>query len=118
MKSIIYISGILGGLLLMITLIGTITGFNYNAVFLISGLVLIILIFIPISAIAKYKHNKKIKSIIKSYSDKSSKHHSISSGKSKTKGWSMNNSPYRKRKSGLNWSGGNIHGSNMSRGTR
>ncbi|OFX88885.1 MAG: hypothetical protein A2W99_05320 [Bacteroidetes bacterium GWF2_33_16] len=118
MKRLIYISGILGGLLLMIGLIGIITDFNYNAVFFISGLALIILIFIPLSVIEKYKHTKKIKSIIKSNSDKASKHNSISSGKSEIKGWSMNNSPFRKRKSGLNWGGGNIHGANASRGTR
>jgi len=118
MRSIIYISGILGGLLLMISLIGAINDLNYNSLFLISGLVFIILIFIPLSAINKYKHNKKIKSIIKSYSDKPSKHSSISSGKSEIKGWSMNNSPYRKRKSGLNWGSGNVHGANASRGTR
>jgi hypothetical protein len=79
---------------------------------------LIILIFIPLSIFDKYKHNKKIKSIIKSYSDKPSKHNSISSGRSEIKGWSMNNSPFRKRKSGINWGGGNLHGANASRGTR
>ncbi len=118
MRILIYISGILGGLLLMISLVGTINDFKFNAVFLISGLALIILIYIPLLIIEKYKHNKKIKSIIKSYSDKPSKHNSISSGKSEIKGWSMNNSPYRKRKSGINWGGGNVHGANASRGTR
>ncbi|PLX24170.1 MAG: hypothetical protein C0597_00135 [Marinilabiliales bacterium] len=118
MRSTIYISGILGGLLIMIGLIGAITDFNNNALFLITGLALTLLIFIPLLVIDKYKHNKKIKSIIKSYADKPSKPNSISSGKSETKGWSMNNSPYRKRKSGLNWSGGSVHGANASRGTR
>lgn len=118
MRILIYTSGILGGLLLMISLIGTINDFSYNTAFLISGLALIILIFTPLSVINKYKHDKKIKSIIKSYSDKPSKHNSISSGKSEIKGWSMNNSPFRKRKSGINWGGGNVHGANASRGTR
>lgn len=118
MRTLIYISGILGGLLLVIRLIGAVTDFNYNEVFLISGLALIILVFIPLSIINKYKQNKKIKSIIKSYSNKPAKDNSIPSGKSKIKGWNMNNSPYRKRKSGLKWSGGNLHGSNASRGTR
>jgi len=35
-----------------------------------------------------------------------------------TKGWGMNNSPFRKRKSGLTWGGGNIHASEASRKTR
>jgi len=115
MRTIIYISGIFGGLLLVIRLIGIITEFKYNDVFLFSGLVLIILVFIPLSVISKYKHNKKIKSIIKSYSDNSSKDNTTLYGKSEMKGWNINNSPYRKRKSGLKWSGGNIHGSNASR---
>lgn len=118
MKIIAYISGILGGLLLMISLIGATINFDYTIVFLIFGLALIILLFIPLSVMERYKHNKKIKRIIQSYSDKPSEHNSIPSGKSELKGWSMNNSPYRKRKSGISWGGGNIHGSNASRGTR
>jgi hypothetical protein len=118
MKSIMYISGILGGLLLVIRLIGTIAYFSFNDILLISGLVLIVLIFIPLSVIEKYRHNKKIKNIIQSYSDEPGKHISVSSDKSKTKGWSMNSSPFRKRKSGLTWGGGNIKGANATRGTR
>jgi len=118
MRIIIYISGILGGLLLLISLIGTITNLTYNTLFFISGLGLIILIFIPLSLVDKYRHNKKIKSIIKSYSDKPSQHNSISSGKSEIKGWSMNNSPFRERRSGVTWGGGNIKGANATRGKR
>lgn len=118
MRIIIYISGILGGLLLMISLIGTITNLTYNTLFFISGLGLIILIFIPLSLVDKYRHNKKIKSIIKSYSNIPSKHNSISSGKSEIKGWSMNNSPFRERRSGITWGGGNIKGANATRGKR
>ncbi len=118
MRIIIYISGILGALLLMISLIGTITNFTYNAVFLIFGLALIILISIPLTVIDKHKHNKKIKSIIKSHSDKPPQHNSISSSKSEIKGWSMNNSPFRERRSGLTWGGGNIKGANATRGKR
>lgn len=118
MRIIIHISGILGGLLLLISLIGTITNLTYNTLFFISGLGLIILIFIPLSLVDKYRHNKKIKSIIKSYSDKPSQHNSISSGKSEIKGWSMNNSPFRERRSGVTWGGGNIKGANATRGKR
>ncbi|MEE4197305.1 MAG: hypothetical protein V2I54_06645 [Bacteroidales bacterium] len=118
MRIILYIAGILGGLLLMISLIGTITNFTYNTVFFISGLAWIILIFIPLSVIAKHKQNKKIKNIIRSYSDKPSQHNKISSGKSEIKGWSMNNSPFRERRSGITWGGGNIKGANATRGKR
>ena len=43
--------------------------------------------------------------------------HSNESGKN-VKGWSMNNSPFRERKSGTSWSGGNIHGSLPKRQSR
>lgn len=118
MKKLIYISGILGGLFIMLRLIGTVTDFNYNDLFLIAGLALIILIFIPLVIVAKYRQNKKINNIIKSYSDKPYRHNPIPSGKSEFKGWNMNNSPFRKRKSGVSWGGGNIKGANATRGKR
>lgn len=43
--------------------------------------------------------------------------HSSETGK-KIKGWSMNQSPFRERKSGTSWSGGNIHGSIPKRESR
>ena len=60
MRNLTYISGVLGGLLLVIRLIGSVNDFKYNDLFLISGLVLIVLIFIPLVLMNKYKHNKKI----------------------------------------------------------
>jgi hypothetical protein len=118
MRNLIYISGILGGLLLATRLIGAVTDFTYNNLFLFSGLALIILIFIPLVIIDKYRHNKKIDRIIKSFSGKPSNLNPLPSGKSEFKGWSMNNSPFRKRKSGINWGGGNIKGANATRGKR
>jgi len=118
MKSIIYISGVLGGLLLIIRLIGTIADFSLNNIFLISGLILIVLICIPLMIIDRYRYNKKIDRIIKTHKNKTSKTKSISPEKSKVKGWSMNSSPFRERKSGLTWGGGNIKGANATRGNR
>lgn len=118
MRNLTYISGILGGLLLVVSLIGSVTDFKYNNLFLVSGLVLIVLIFIPLVLTNKYRHTKKINSIIQSYSDKQSRHDPLPSGKSEFKGWSMNNSPFRKRKSGVSWGGGNIKGANATRGKR
>lgn len=118
MRSFIYISGILGGLLLAIGLIGTITNFTYNDVFLISGLALIVLIFIPLSTVSRYKQNKNIDKIIASYKGTNKETIQFEKGKSQTEGWGMNNSPFRERKSGLTWGGGNIKGANASRGTR
>jgi len=118
MRSFIYISGILGGLLLAIRLMGTITNFTYNDEFLISGLALIVLIFIPLSIVSRYKQNKKIDKIIASYKGTNKETIQFEKGKSQTEGWGMNNSPFRERKSGLTWGGGNIKGANDSRGTR
>jgi hypothetical protein len=118
MRNLIYISGILGGLLLATRLIGSVTDFTYNNLFLFSGLALIILIFIPLVVVDKYRRKRKIDEIIKSYSDKPAAHNPIPSGKSEFKGWSMNNSPFRKRKSGVSWGGGNIKGANATRGKR
>jgi hypothetical protein len=118
MRSFIYISGILGGLLLAIRLMGTITNFTYNDEFLISGLALIVLIFIPLSIVSRYKQNKKIDKIIASYKGTNKETIQFEKGKSQTEGWGMNNSPFRERKSGLTWGGGNIKGANASRGTR
>ena len=117
MKHIIYISGILGGILLILRLIGTIADFSFNDLILISGLVLVILVCIPMIIIDRYKNEKKSDHAIESHKDKPSIIN-VPSDKSKFKGWSMNNSPFRERKSGLNWGGGNIHGSNASRGNR
>ena len=36
----------------------------------------------------------------------------------KIKGWSMNSSPFRERKSGASWGGGNIHGAVPKRENR
>lgn len=118
MRSFIYISGISGGLLLVMRLVGTITDFYYNDVFLISGLVLIVLIFIPLLIIDQYKQNKRIDEIIDSCKGTDKKTIQLEKREAKTKGWSMNNSPYRERRSGLTWEGGNVHGANASRGTR
>ena len=67
----------------------------------------------------RYKQNRKIDEIIRIYkkTEKEEIGHSNARGK-KVKGWSMNNSPFRDRKSGATWSGGNIHGSIPKRGGR
>ncbi len=79
---------------------------------------MLILVFTPLLLIDRYKHNKKLDRIIESYKEKSSKNSQLSANKSKFKGWDMNNSPYRQRKSGLTWGGGNIKAANATRGER
>lgn len=118
MKTAIYLSGISGTILLLISMVGIMLKFPYNTVFLILGLVLLVFIFLPLMLMDKYRQNKKIDDIIDSYKGKDKKIIHLEKGETKTKGWGMNNSPFRERKSGLTWGGGNIKGANSSRGTR
>ncbi len=118
MKTAIYLSGITGTLLLVFRIIGIMLDFPLNNVFLILGLVLLLIVFLPLLVIDRYLHNKEIDKIIDSYKETDKKVVSEKKGDSKAKGWVVNNSPYRERKSGLSWGGGNIKGSVASRGTR
>jgi hypothetical protein len=122
MRTLIYTTGIMGGLLLVFWLIGTLTKFPWNDWLMISGLILLGLICLPLSFIDRYRYNKKIDEIIKSYKAKDRKITTIKikgqDSKSTPKGWDMNTSPFRERKSGLTWGGGNIKGANATRGNR
>ncbi|MCT4639180.1 MAG: hypothetical protein N4A72_15860 [Bacteroidales bacterium] len=118
MRIIIYISGILGTLLLVLWTIVTVLELPLNRVFFISGLALLLLIFIPLVIIDRYLQNRKINKTIDSYKKADKKTTQQKKGESASKGWGMNNSPFRERRSGLTWGGGNIKGANATRGTR
>ncbi len=118
MKIAIYLSGIAGSLLLLIRTIGIVMEFPLNKLFLILGLILLALVYLPLIIIDKYLHNKKIDRIIDSFKGLDNKTVHKEKGDLKNKNRGMNNSPYRERKSGLTWGGGNIHGANASRGKR
>jgi len=118
MKEIIYITGVAGGLLLLFRLLGVFMDFPFNSLLLYSGLVLLVLVCLPLTLADKQRQNKKIEAIIKSYKGKKKKVTELKRGNSKTKGWDMNNSPFRERRSGLTWGGGNIKGANASRGNK
>ena len=118
MKTIIYLSGILGMILLVVSSIGLFAELPHNSLFFISSLALLLLVFIPLTLVDKSKQNKKIDAIIKSHKDRHKKEQTLKHGEAPTKGWGMNNSPFRKRKSGLTWGGGNISAANATRGSR
>ena len=118
MRTAIYISGITGMLLLVTRIIGIVYDFPLNKVFFILGLVLLLLIFLPLIIIDKYRQNKKIDNIIDSYKGTDERTIHIEKEDSKSKGWGVNKSPFRERKSGLTWGGGNVHGANASREKR
>ena len=121
-RLILYISGIAGGLLLLLSLLGIFLEFQHNNIFLYTGLILIGFIFLLLLIIENYRYNKKINSIINSYRKKAEdkvekKDETTQKGKT-GRGWGLNNSPYRERKSGLSWGGGNVHAANAKRGGR
>ncbi|MBE0637059.1 MAG: hypothetical protein IH598_00895 [Bacteroidales bacterium] len=118
MKTAIYLSGITGTLLLVLGIIGIMLEFLLNNVLLILGLVLLFIIFLPLIIIERYLSDKKIDKIIDAHKETDRKSVRSEKGDSETKGWGMNNSPFRERKSGLTWGGGNIKGASASRGTR
>ncbi|KPK87597.1 MAG: hypothetical protein AMS27_02090 [Bacteroides sp. SM23_62_1] len=118
MKKIIYISGITGGLLLICWLIGLFVELPKNNIILVLALILIGLVSLPLFFIDKYRQNNKINGIIDGYKNQKKSTQQIKNGRSPVKGWSMNNSPFRERKSGLTWGGGNIHASVATRKTR
>ncbi|MFW5820147.1 MAG: hypothetical protein ACOCWA_02570 [Bacteroidota bacterium] len=119
MKILIYISGISAVILLIIRVLGLyIPALNIN-ILLFTGIGLLVFIFIPMIVYYNRKQDQKIAEIIKSHKEKtSSKPGSKKDAKTKAKGWNMNNSPFRERRSGLNWGGGNIHAANAKRGSR
>jgi energy-coupling factor transporter transmembrane protein EcfT len=118
MKAAIYLSGIIGTLLLVFRIIGIMLEFPLNNVFLILGSVLLLIVFLPLIIIERYLQNKKIDKIIVSYKETNKETVPLEKGDSEAKGWGMNNSPFRERKSGLIWGGGNIKGANAKRETR
>lgn len=118
MKILIYISGLLGFTFLLLRFIGIPMQFELNSVFMILAAVLLLLVFLPLVIIDKIRYDRKINEIIKSHKKNNSGELKTQKGESKTKGWNMNNSPFRERRSGLTWGGGNIKGANASRGSR
>lgn len=122
MKALMYISGIGGTILLALRLLGSVMEFRENDAFLVAGLVLLGVVFLPLMLYYRHRQNKKINSIIKSYEGRE-KETPPSDGNDpgtggRAKGWGMNNSPFRERKSGLTWGGGNIKAAEATRGTR
>ena len=113
-----YISGIAGTLFLSLRLLGTVMEFRENNVFLITGLIMLGLLFLPLFILDRYRHNQKIGNIIKSYEGRERKIPESPKPGQGSKGWSMNDSPFRERKSGLTWGGGNIKAAEVTRGTR
>ena len=119
MKILILISGVSGTLLLTIRMLGIFIEFRGDDAVLIAGLVLLGLVFLPLFLIDKRRQEKKLDRIIKSYEGRDKEAPLPRTGDEGTRGgWGMNDSPFRERKSGLTWGGGNIRAAEATRGTR
>jgi hypothetical protein len=118
MKTLIYISGIISGVLIVLRLVGIFMEFSFNSLILNTALILLGLICLPLYFVDKHRHDKKIKMIIASRKGKSKEKKKIKEGKTKIKGWDMNTSPFHDRKSGVTYEGGNIYGKVGKRNSR
>lgn len=122
MKIIIYISGIAGGLAFVFRLLGIFMEFPFNNMLVAAGIILLGLICLPLAIIDSYREKKKIQEIIQSHREKRIREaeQGVSShdDSKKPRGWDMNTSPFRTRKSGLTWGGGNVKGARAKRGNK
>ncbi len=120
MRILIYISGIAGVMLAITGFISELSGTGPSALLWITGIALLLAFTLPLILYSRVLEQRKIDEIIRNHRENPKKEGSEDrkSEQEKTAGWGMNNSPFRKRKSGLNWGGGNIHAANASRGTR
>ena len=117
MKLLIYFSGITGFILLVLSLIGIFHPALESNVFFFTGAAFLLICFTLLFRL-RYLQDRKADEIIRSYKEKDRKPVVEEDKKAGTRGWSMNNSPFRERRSGLSWGGGNIHAANANRGRR
>ena len=109
---------------MLFSLIGTMVLHSFHLLWtseqaILFGILLFILVILPVLIIRDVRHRRKIRKIIQSHRDNKLNIAGEDHLKNKkTKGWGMNNSPFRSRKSGLSWGGGNVHASHADRGTR
>lgn len=90
------------------------------------GILLFLVVILPLLIIRDQKEKRRIQKIQKTYKNGTSESRAVpqaEAGKpeptyTEAKGWGMNSSPFRSRKSGLRWEGGNIKASETSRPAR
>jgi len=118
MNFYIYFSGLLSAFSMIAWISMLLIGNDRAYLFLLAFLLFFIGFFLPISLVKRRRHREKMREIIRNYKESGDPKVQNKPGENTTEGWSMNNSPFRERKSGLNWGGGNIHALNATRGKR
>ncbi len=118
MKFLIYISGILGGTFLILGVLAPFEEQFRNNLLLISGLVLLLLIYAPLYISDRVRERRKINKIINSYKGKNKDQSKVNMTRGHTTSGGIDEYPFHSQKSGLTWGGGNIHGANAFRGIK
>lgn len=117
MKTLLYTSGIIGGLAIVLRITGFYWEFSFNPLLFWTGITLLTL-FMVLLIVDRYRYDRKIDRII----EKGRKYRKEKPGgndvTSEARGWGLNTSPFRQRKSGLSWGGGNIKASGANRKDR
>lgn len=119
MKTYIYISGFLSAFFFAGWIVAMLMGLSAHLVMLLAGAIIFFLVYLPLIIRKRRQHLDRMEEIIRNYKSGDSQKVADPTGeKSQNKGWSMNDSPFRERRSGATWGGGNIHAANVTRGTR
>jgi len=117
MKTVIFIFGISVILLFLFSLIGIMLELSFNNAILVFVPIFLLMVFLSSIIYETRRYNKKIQNILESHK-RSDKKDIQPERDSTTKGRGINISPFRERRSGLTWGGGNVKGANATRGTR
>ncbi|MBE0650026.1 MAG: hypothetical protein IH595_04205 [Bacteroidales bacterium] len=116
-KIVFYISGGAGLVLLIVRFLGIFLKFPNNDLILLSALALLGIVCLPSYFISRFRNEGSLEEPLNPLDDGEERASEAREGTTKPE-WEMNKSPFRNRKSGLTWGGGNVHGSNASRGER
>ena len=112
-----YFTGIFGTLLIVFRILGMFVEFPLNDLWLYLGISCLTL-FLVLFFTYRIMEQRRVKKIIASNKNGKVRDKAPLSRASETTGWNMNNSPFRKRKTGITWGGGNIKGATATRGTK
>ncbi len=114
MKNYIYFTVVLGIIFLAIHFIILFLELDYNGLFLIIGLGILLVITLPLFYQDRNRYPKQKKLIIKSIQQEKEN----LEGKEVKKAEPHKYPSFRKHKSGLTWGGGNVHASGAKRGSK
>lgn len=117
MKVSFYFSLILGIAFLTLRFIGLFLDLTYN-LFLALGLFLLLGVSLPLHLYERYRYRQKMNEIIRDHKIKGSKAKSSEKKPGSSEKKIQEYPSFRNQKQGLNWGGGNIHGSAATRGSK